>query len=257
MRTRPELQEVSGAKVSKPAASHDRKEGKHSSEDWCFDVVVTALADQSTNRLHGLRGSAALSPSRRYSVLGRVLELQDSDQWTSPPSFFFVAVSRARLYSQKQRRFDGRSPGSFTGSASASEKIKQTGKKRKTSFRALAAKQIQRRALLTSGLMISVHHVRFHLLFLSASEASECHSCWTITEAVWTLSDPREQHFTTSPLHQKITVSDCVPHKHIYGLNLPIAEISDFKAFIRASMIYKYSALMTAQITVTSESIFI
>lgn len=54
-------------------------------------------------------------------MLGRVLELQDRDQWTSPASFFFVAVSRARRYSQKQRRFDGRSPGSLAGSASASE----------------------------------------------------------------------------------------------------------------------------------------
>ena len=65
-------------------------------------------------------GAAAPSPSLRYSVLGRVLELQDRDQWTSPPSFFFVADSRARLYSQKQRRFDGRSPGCLAGSASTS-----------------------------------------------------------------------------------------------------------------------------------------
>lgn len=63
----------------------------------------------------------AVSPSRRYSVLGSVLELQDRGQWTPPPSFFFVAVSRAQRYSQKQRRFDGRSPGSLAGSASASE----------------------------------------------------------------------------------------------------------------------------------------
>lgn len=60
------------------------------------------------------------SPSLRYSVLGRVLELQDRDQWTSPASFFFVAKSRERLYSQKQRRFDGRSPACLTGSASTS-----------------------------------------------------------------------------------------------------------------------------------------
>lgn len=71
--------------------------------------------------------SVLVSPSRRYSVLGRVLALQDRDQWTSPPSFFFVAVSRARRYSQKQRRFDGRSPGSLAGSASASD-VKNTSK---------------------------------------------------------------------------------------------------------------------------------
>jgi len=61
------------------------------------------------------------SPSRRYSVLGSVLELQDSDQWTSPPSFFLAADARARRYSQKQRRFAGRSPGGRAGSGSASE----------------------------------------------------------------------------------------------------------------------------------------
>lgn len=66
------------------------------------------------------QSAAAVSPSLRYSVLGRVLELQDRGQWTSPPSFFFVAVSRAQRYSQKQRRFDGRSPASLAGSASAS-----------------------------------------------------------------------------------------------------------------------------------------
>lgn len=47
-----------------------------------------------------------------------------------------------------------------------------------------------------------------------------------------------------------------VPHKHIYGLNLPISEISDFKAFTHAFMIYKYSALMMAEITIASGSIF-
>ncbi len=85
---------------------------------WLIDLLMVSSIQHYDGEIVS---TTVFSPSRRYSVLGRVLELQDRDQWTSPPSFFLVADSRARRYSQKQRRFDGRSPGCLTGSASTSE----------------------------------------------------------------------------------------------------------------------------------------